>query len=153
MGVGRGHKFYKKLGMLPDKNGDYHEDVYMEIRISIFILYLVLTLCITSMAESKTDINPSQKTNLSINGLSIQDLLEANHVNYTDLSPTDIADAMDLSRYNLTDLNETDLCDLINLNQTDTDYLTMKFEPEQILFTSDRLQILYDLLLSGMRKI
>ena len=137
MSVVQGSKFYRRLGMLPDKNGDYHEDVYMKIRISIFILCLVLALCITSIAESKTDVNPSQKTNLSINGLSIKDLLVANHVNYTDLSPTDIADAMDVSRYNSTDLNETDLCDLINLKQTDTDYLAMKFEPEVILLEQE----------------
>ena len=54
-------------------------------------------------------------------------------VNYTDLSPEDIADAMDLSRYNITDLFETDFCGLVDLNQTDADYLVMKLEPEVML--------------------
>ena len=109
----------------------------MKIRISLILLFLALVLGITSMTESKTEINASHETNLSIDELNIQDLLEANHVNYADLRPTDIADAMDLSRYNLTDINETDFGDLIDLNQIDTDYLTMKFEPEIILLEQE----------------
>jgi hypothetical protein len=106
---------------------------YMRIRISIFALSIALTLCITAIAESDSVGNLSLGTDLSINGLSIQDLLDANHVNYTDLSPEDIAHAMDLSQYNITDLFETDFCSLVDLNQTDANYLVMKLEPEVML--------------------
>jgi len=96
-------------------------------------LSIALTLCITAIAESDSVGNLSRETDLSTNGLSLQDLLDANHVNYTDLSPEDIAHAMDLSQYNITDLFETDFCSLVDLNQTDANYLVMKLEPEVML--------------------
>jgi hypothetical protein len=104
-----------------------------EIRISIFALSITLMLCITAIAESDFVGNLSQKTNLSVDGLSLQGLLDANEINYTDPSPEDIADAMDLSRYNITDLFETDFSGLIDQNQTYDDYQVMKLEPEVML--------------------
>ncbi len=57
-----------------------------EMRISMLALSIALTLCITAIAESDSVGNLSRETDLSINGLSLQDLLDANHVNYTNLS-------------------------------------------------------------------
>lgn len=104
-----------------------------KIRISMLALSIALMLCITAIAESDFDRNLSLGADLSINGLSLQDLLDANHVNYTNISPEDIAHAMDLSRYNITDLSETNFCSLADMNQTDANYLVMKLEPEVML--------------------
>lgn len=71
-----------------------------------------------------------REINLSIDDLNIQALLEANHINISDLRPADIADALDLSPYNLTDIDETDLDDLIDLKQMDTYYLIMILIPK-----------------------
>ncbi len=104
-----------------------------EVQISILALSIALTLCITSIAESGSSGNLSREDDLSINGLRLQDLLDANQVNYIDISPEDIAHAMDLGRYNMTDLFENDFHGLVDLNQTDANYLVMKLEPEVML--------------------
>ena len=109
----------------------------MKIGISIALLFLALLLCIPATVVSRADTIQNHDTNLSLDDLNILDLLEANHVDYADLSPTDIADAMDLSRYNLADINETDLGDLIDLSQEDTDYLIMKLEPQIMLLEQE----------------
>jgi len=96
-------------------------------------LSIAFTLCITSIDVSDSAGFLSEKTGLSIDSLHIQDLLIANQVNYTDLSPEDIAHAMDLSRYNITDLLENASICLVDLNQTDANYLVMKLEPEVML--------------------
>lgn len=77
----------------------------MKIRISITLLFLALVLCITPITESKKDMSLIREINLSIDDLNIQALLEANHINISDLRPADIADALDLSPCNLNDID------------------------------------------------
>jgi hypothetical protein len=103
------------------------------LKLSALALSISLTLCIISIAESDLSCNLSLQTDQSTNVPDLQKLLDANQINYADLSPEDIAHAMDLSQYNITDLFKADLSGLMDLNQTEANYLVMKLEPGVML--------------------